>query len=185
MSKRKRGKPTGGGGAKHPNSLANLRPGAGRAGSGNTRRTEHGGYAVVARERLEAREREVADALSADAPLRNADGSLPAADAVLVHLLAQALCRLEDVAAHLRDRGLLDADGEMRAAVEVEAKLRREAADHAEALGMSPRARAKIGLDMLRAEREVEDSRADRETRERLDRRLEALDGESEAGEVA
>lgn len=59
----------------------------------------HGAYAQVVVERLEAKQREVFEALAADAPLRDPDGSLPAADGVTVRLLADVLCRLEDVAA--------------------------------------------------------------------------------------
>lgn len=130
--------------------LANLRPGAMTAPPGNRRAVKHGAYAAVVRERLEAKSREVYEALAADAPLRGPDGELPAADAVAVRLLAEALCRLDDVSAHLRDRGLTDEDGAVRPAVELESRLRREAADHADALGMTPRSRARLGLDVAR-----------------------------------
>lgn len=53
--------------------LANLIPGGpagAAAGPGNRRHVTHGAYAVVARERLEQREREVVDAIAEDAALR-------------------------------------------------------------------------------------------------------------------
>lgn len=169
---------------KRARQLQNLRRG-GRNGGG--RPQVHGAYAVVARDRLEAKAVEVYDALSADAPLRNADGTLPAADAVLVRLLAECLCRLDTIAAHLRDHGILTADGEVRPVVEVEGRLRREAADHAEALGMSPRARAKIGMDLIRAEVAAQGVDADHAARERAAARfagvsddVEVVDGEGE-----
>jgi hypothetical protein len=138
---------------------------------------------VVARERLEQREAQVFDALASDAPLRNADGSLPAADAVVVRLLAEVLCRLDTIGAHIRDRGLLDDAGNVKPVVEVEGRLRREAADHAEALGMTPRARAKIGMNLIRAEVAAQGVEEDREARERLDRRFASLDaGAEDAG---
>lgn len=64
--------------------------------------------------------------------------------------MAGCLCRLEDVSGHLRDRGLEDERGNLRPAVELEGRLRREAADHAAQLGMNPTARARLGLDVAR-----------------------------------
>jgi hypothetical protein len=169
--------------AKRKRQLANLRRGGTNPAGG--RPPAHGAYAVIARERLEKREADVFGALASDAPLRNADGSLPGADAVLVRLLAECLCRLDSVASYLRDRGMIDDAGNVRPAVEVEGRLRREAADHAEALGMSPRARSKIGMDLIRAEVAAQSVGADREARERLDRRLASLDADAEDTDAA
>ncbi len=130
--------------------LSNLKQGGNPAPAGNRRALQHGAYAAVAVENLEAKEREVFEALAADTPMRADDGGLPASHAVLVKLLADCLCRLESVAAHLRDRGILDRKGNLKPAVDVEGRLRREAADHAEALGMGPRAESKLGLDLAR-----------------------------------
>jgi hypothetical protein len=169
--------------AKRQRQLANLRRGGVNPASG--RPPVHGAYAQIARERLEQREAQVFDALAGDAPLRNADGSLPSADAVLVRLLAECLCRLDGIAAHLRDHGILDPKtGDVRSVIEAEGRLRREAADHAEALGMSPRARSKIGMDLIRAEVAAQSVGADREARERLDRRLASLDAEDTGEDV-
>jgi hypothetical protein len=111
----------------------------------------HGGYARVAAGRLDAKVTGVFAALAQDAPLRDGDGGLPAADTVAVRMLAECLCRLEDVTGHLRDFGALDQETrEVRPAVHVEAKLRREVADWLDALGMTPRARAALGLDLTR-----------------------------------
>lgn len=162
---------------KRERQLANLRRGGATTGG---RKPVHGGYAAVARDRLEAKAVEVYDALAADAPLRNADGSLPAADSVLVRLLAECLCRLDTISAHLRDHGILTPDGEVRSVVEVEGKLRREAADHAEALGMSPRARAKIGMDLVRAEVAAQSVEGDDAARERAARRFGAVEADAE-----
>lgn len=65
-------------------------------------------------------------------------------------MLAEALCRLESVAEYLNRRGWETDDGEPRPAVEVERRLRVEVADHLDALGMTPRSRAKLGLDLSR-----------------------------------
>ncbi|MDP2711622.1 MAG: hypothetical protein Q8O56_10420 [Solirubrobacteraceae bacterium] len=112
----------------------------------------HGAYARVAVERLAEKEREVFDALAADAPLRDRDNDLPAADGALVRLAADALCRLDSVGDFLARRGIEDEKGQLRATVlELEGRLRREASDHLEALGMSPRSRARLGVDVARA----------------------------------
>ena len=118
------------------------------APNGNRHVRAHGGYAAVALERLAQREREVYAALAADAPLRDGDGSLPRADAVVVRLLAEALCRLEDVAAWVRLHGVLDDSGDVRPAAQREAELRRETLTYLAELGMTPRARARLGLDL-------------------------------------
>lgn len=136
---------------KRERQLANLAPRRPPPPEGNRRAVSHGAYARVLTERLEAKAAEVFAAVAADAPVRAQDGSLPAADAVPARLLAECLCRLEDVGSHLRDRGLFDKDGGVRPAVELEGRLRREAADHADALGMTPRSRAKLGLDLAKS----------------------------------
>lgn len=146
----KKGKPSrtvGGGGARNPKSLENLRRG-GPVTPHNSLR--HGGYATVARERLDAKAAEVYAALAADAPLRGPDGELPRADAAAVTLLARCLCRLESVGEYLDRRGWEREDGDVRPAAELEGRLRREAADLLDALGMTPRSRAKLGLDVAR-----------------------------------
>lgn len=136
---------------KRARQLANLRP-APPAPVGNRRTLRHGGYAQVSEERIEGRMREVFDALAADAPLRDRDGELPAVDHAAVHLLAQALCRLEDVTDHLDRAGYLDQrTGEPRHAVlDLEARLRREAVALLDRLGMTPTARQRLNLDLVR-----------------------------------
>lgn len=133
--------------------LLNLRPGAhppAPAPAGNDRARRHGGYAAVARERIEERVGELLDALAADAPLRDPEGELPAPDAAIVTLLATALCRLESVEGYLNAHGYLTDDGGVRPAADLAARLRREAADYLDALGMTPRSRARLGLDLGR-----------------------------------
>lgn len=133
--------------------LANLNPRPPAPPPGNQRARKHGGYAQVAEARLDDKAREVYVALAADAPVRDAAGELPAADAVAVRLLAECLCRLDDVAANVRQFGIFDQDsGEVRPVVELERRLRGEARDHAADLGMTPAGRAKLGLDLARTE---------------------------------
>lgn len=160
--------------------LANLRAGAAPAPPGNQRALQHGAYAALRREEVEAEEGRILEALEADAPLRDPDGGLPSADGVAVRLLASCLVRLQRVEAYLTAHGFLDEKGEPRPVLEVEGRLRREALDAAEALGMTPRSRSKLGLELVRAAATAEDAEATREARERLDGRLAALDGEAE-----
>lgn len=168
--------------AKREVQLANLKQGGTVAPTGNARAKTHGGFAVIARERLEEREREILDALSADLPLTEPDGSVPPADAVVIALFAEVLCRLADVKDYHGRRGIETAKGVLRPSVEVEGRLRREALDFAESLGMTPRSRARLGLELQRGQMNEEQIRAERESREaraRLDERMAALDGDS------
>jgi hypothetical protein len=147
--KRKPGKPVGGGGAHHPNSIANLRRGVTVAPPGNDRTLRHGGYRVVAEAELDDKTKTIFAALSEDAPLRDTDGGLPSHDAVVVRLLADCLCRLDSVGAWLAGRW---ATTEARPALELEMRLRTQALDLAESMGMTPRSRARLGLDVKRAQ---------------------------------
>ncbi|MEJ7785506.1 MAG: hypothetical protein WKF96_11935 [Solirubrobacteraceae bacterium] len=118
---------------------------------GNQHRRTHGAYAAVAVDRLDVKAREVFDALAADAPLRDG-GELPAADGAAVRLAAEVLCRLDSVGDYLARRGIEDAAGALREGVlDLERRLRAEAADHLDSLGMTPRSRARLGLDVARA----------------------------------
>lgn len=138
---------------KRERQLANLRPGTG-APSGNARARTHGAYAQVAHQRLDAKAAELFEALAVDAPLRDEVGELPRHDGAQVALLADVLCRLDDVRANVRDFGVFEQRGmrrgQVRSAVELEGRLRREASDYLDALGMTPRSRAKLGLDLQR-----------------------------------
>lgn len=129
------------------NQLANLQapnPGPGRPAL-------HGGYAKIASARLDAKVADVFAALAEDAPLRDRDGGLPAADSAAVLELAETLCRLEVVRAHIRDFGVFDqATGAVRPAVELENTLGRRLGDQLDALGMTPRSRSRLGLDVAR-----------------------------------
>jgi hypothetical protein len=77
-----------------PTSLANLQP----ANLSPQANRSHGAYAVLSRERLDTKTQELAQALGEDAPVRAEDGGLPRHDTVAVEQLAEAMCRLEDIA---------------------------------------------------------------------------------------
>jgi phage terminase small subunit len=145
--------------AKRARQLANLRN-APAAPGGNRRTVTHGAYANLPVERVSAKVREVAAALALDAPVRAEDGGLPAADAVVVRQLAEALCRLDDIAEYLQRRGWEDSSGKPRPVLDYEGRLRGHVLDLLRELGMTPRARAALGLDLARTHRTLEDEAA-------------------------
>jgi len=131
--------------------LANLKRGNNPAAPGNRLPVTHGAYAVIARDALDRKQREIFDALALDAPLRGQDGDLPRHDGAIVALLAACMLRLESISAYLRDHGIVDAKtGQPRAVLEAEGRIRREAADLLDSLGMTPRSRARLGVDIAR-----------------------------------
>lgn len=134
--------------------LANLRTGGGPGPPrGNVRALVHGGTARKATliaagswaERIYAE-------LEAEAPMRSADGSLPVHDRQAVELLASALARLQNVEAWLSARPAVDEKGEVWPAEDVASRLRREIAGWLDRLGMTPAARASLGVDVARAQ---------------------------------
>jgi hypothetical protein len=131
--------------------LDNLRAGAGSGDGGLQRARSHGAYARLPTERVDAKVLEVAEAIGADAPVRADDGGLPAADTIAARQLAEALCRLDDIDDYLRRRGWEDDDGKERPVLAYEGQLRRHVLDLLRELGMTPAARAKLGLDLVRA----------------------------------
>lgn len=136
---------------KRSRQLANLRPGAGAGPPGNRRALAHGGYAAVSPLERDRKAQKIFEALAADAPMRDGAGGLPAADTAVVSLFARCLVQLERVEADMADHGWKDREsGDPRPVVELARRLRGEALDYAEALGMTPRSRAKLGLDLTR-----------------------------------
>lgn len=164
---------------------------------GNRHGMTHGGLATPSPIELEPLEREIFEALAADAPVKDADGTLPAADRAVVSLLAQTWWRLQNVRTWLDEHGEVHtrrytsddpkqkrrrerAKRKRRAydpmrVVELEAKLRREAADYLDALGMTPRSRAKLNLDQARSF----DLAKEWEEQDRAKRRRGSIEGEA------
>lgn len=135
--------------AKRQRQLANLRNFP-AAPHGNQRHLTHGAYAAVPLSRIDAKVREMFEAIAADAPVRDADGGLPAADALPVRMLAEVLCRLDSIADYVNRRGWEDEDGNPRSVLDYEHRLRSQAVELMKELGMTPAARAKLGLDLVR-----------------------------------
>ena len=122
---------------------------------GNSYTRKHGASATVAENVREAKAQAVFGALAADVPVKD-DGALPATDGVAVRLLADTLCRLDSIGAYLAARGWQDDEGKPRPVLDYEAKLRAHALDLCESLGMTPRSRAKLGLDLRKLQTPAE-----------------------------
>ncbi|MEK6273220.1 MAG: P27 family phage terminase small subunit [Actinomycetota bacterium] len=123
--------------------------------AGNTRALQHGGHSEALLRDVSGEVRELLDALADAAPVRNPDGSLPAADAIAVERTARALKRYRHLSSWLDLHGRLDEDtGQVKPAAELELKAERELAAALDSLGMTPASRAKLGLDLARTARE-------------------------------
>ena len=139
--------------AAHARQLRNLR-GQGNGSSpaapvGNQFGTRHGGYGRLAAAHVDAKVRELMTALGDDLPVREADGSVPRADAVVLRLLAEALLRLESVTDFLNRRGFEDDQGHIRPAVDVEARLRGQVLDLCQQMGLTPKSRLALGIQLV------------------------------------
>lgn len=164
---------------KRARQLANLRP-APAAPAGHSRSLVHGGRAEVLFRDVSDAVRELLDVLGELAPVRDPDGSLPAADAVAVERAARALKRYRHLAGWLDLHGRLTDAGDVKPASEYELRAERELAAALAELGMTPASRAKLGLDLQRAATSAEEADAARAARERLDARWAAIDVEAE-----
>jgi hypothetical protein len=132
-------------------SLANLRAGSG-GDRGLQRATKHGAYAVIAERELDGKVRELFDAIGADLPVRDFDGGVPAQDAIPLRMLAETLLRRERVRETELRHGIEAPDGKLRGVVEFGLRLDGQALRLCEQLGLTPAARAKLGLDLVRAQ---------------------------------
>jgi hypothetical protein len=170
-------KATGGGGARNPNSLANLRPGAGAGDGGLQRNLGHGAYAAIAKIEMDAAVKRVYDAVAADAPVRS-EGELPRQDTIVVRQLAEALVRRERIRESELRHGIEAADGKLRGVVEYGLRLDNQITKLAIELGMTPRSRAALGVDITRVASTMADEvAAGQAAREARERELTTVDG--------
>ncbi len=145
-------RPIGGGGARNPASLANLQPGRGAAGPGNSRALSHGAYSAQLLADVSAEVQELMAALAAAAPVREVGGELPAADLVAVEVAARALKRYRHIAAWCDTYGrITERTGEVKPAAVLEGQAERSLREAIDSLGMSPVSRARLGLDVARS----------------------------------
>jgi hypothetical protein len=125
--------------------LANLRAGAGAAGPGNHRAMSHGGHSAALIADVEAEVLELMSALGAAAPVKEADGSPPAADMLAIERAARALKRWRHLSQWCDLHGRLqERTGKVKPAAELELKAERELTAALEALGMTTSSRAKL-----------------------------------------
>jgi hypothetical protein len=96
--------------------------------------------------------REVFDAVSADVPVLAADGGLPAHDTIVVRQLAELLVRRERVRESELRHGIEGKGGKLRGVVEFGLRLDGQILRLCEQLGMTPVSRARLGLDLVRAQ---------------------------------
>jgi len=129
--------------------LANLRRGETRP-VGNANARTHGAYAAITEAQLRDEELKVYEALASDAPVRADDGGLPREDTLVVRQLAESLVRLQRISTHLVARGIERDDGSLRPAVELELRVRGHVLDLCRELGMTPKSRAALGVDLVR-----------------------------------
>lgn len=145
-------KPVGGGGRRHPNSLANLRAGNLPAPPANNQRAvTHGVYSRTLVADVSDEVRELMEALGETAPVRAADGSLPAADLIAVERAARLLRRYRRIELWLDTFGELDErTGNPKPATRLAEELGAALDRALDVLGMNPRSRSKLGLDHAR-----------------------------------
>jgi hypothetical protein len=137
--------------------LANLRRG-GTAIDGNGNAIKHGAYATLSAEAISAEVRELYDVLADSAPLRDGVGELPVADEAAVEVAARALHRYRKIATWLDLHGRIDEKtGEPKGAAKYENECEARLERALDALGLNPRSRARLGLDLVSAAEKAPD----------------------------
>jgi hypothetical protein len=146
-------KPVGGGGARHPNSLANLRS-APPAPLGHTRSLIHGGRSELLVASVEPEVVELMTQLGDRAPVRGPDGKLPEADLIIFEVGARALKRYRHLTQHNDLHGrIVERTGELKPSAVLELQAERQLVAFLDRTGMSPLAREKIRLQLTGAHR--------------------------------
>jgi len=133
---------------------AKLVPGAGAAAPGEQRALAHGAYARILRSEQQEQEALIFEALAADAPLRDGDGGLPAADAMIVGQLAEYLIVRDRLKADIARHGEWESRGKRKGQERPAVRRLSETWDRIERLshklGMDPVGRARLGVDLAR-----------------------------------
>ncbi len=114
-----------------------------------TRALRHGGRAEITIPGLDTARQAILDRLAASAPVRDAEGGPPAADVATVELAARALARVRSVDSWLAVHGYIDEEtGEVKKAAEYVESATRTADGLLAKLGMNPKDRAALGVDI-------------------------------------
>ena len=151
-------KPTGGGGAGNPNSLANLRPGAGAWKPGAAPHLKHGlRTRRPARIIFDGAFEELIDALADTVPLRDENGAVLPQFMPAVELATVKLISIRRALGYLATHGYEDEHGRLRPEVEGVNRMAEALMRDLDRLGATPTSYAKLGFDAVRTERERED----------------------------
>lgn len=163
---------------KRARQLANLRRGGVDAVPGvPSGRLQHGGRSELLFRDVEAEILELTEALAEAAPVKDPDGTTPAADSIALETAARALKRYRHLANWCDLHGRLDPkSGQVQPAAEYELRAERQLTVALDTLGMTPTARARLGLALARTAGAVEDAESVRAARERLDRRAATIE---------
>jgi hypothetical protein len=162
--------------------LANLKRGANPVTPKGEPSTalNHGGRSKLLYRDVGAEVYELMDALGEAVPVRNADGSVPAADIAAIEYAARALKRYRHLSTWCDAHGRIEEKtGDVKSAAQYELQAERSLAAALDALGMTPTSRAKLGLDLQRTAASAEELEAARTARERLDSRAETIEAEA------
>lgn len=142
----------------HPNSLANLRPGAGQWQAGTVTHLKHGLRSRrPGRLLLDAASDEIVDALEAAVPLRGPDGEMLAAFRPMVEATAVLLIQVRRCSAYLELHGDTDAQGNLRPEVEGLDRTVMRFVAALDKLGATPVSYGRLGFDVARTAREAVD----------------------------
>jgi hypothetical protein len=156
----------GGGGARNPRSLENLKA-APPAPERNARALTHGGHRRIPPHDLRPEVAEVFNWLAALAPLRDADGGLPAPDAAAVEVAAERLKRWRSMVVYNDAHGRIqERTGEVKGAARFELECERALDRSLSALGLTPDARVRIGVNLATGERTLAELMAEDAQRE-------------------
>ncbi|MGI8804342.1 MAG: hypothetical protein ACR2IN_01350 [Thermoleophilaceae bacterium] len=110
----------------------------------------HGGLTTPSAEEVAPIEQELEQIMAA-APLRDSNGEVPISDRHWARELAADIWRLRRVRLWLDMHGALDEKtGNVKPAAALELKLSQHVREGLEAMGMTPRSRARLGLDLQR-----------------------------------
>lgn len=119
-------------------------------GPSNQVATKHGAYAAIAERELTEKVRELFEAIGSDLPVRDAGGGVPAADVIPLRMLAETLIRRERVRETEMREGFETPDGRLRGVVEYGLRLDGHALKLCEQMGLTPRSRLALGVDLVR-----------------------------------
>jgi hypothetical protein len=125
--------------------LANLKRGGNPAPAGNGYRLVHGGRSERLVADVEREVAELADALGETAPVRDADGAVPAADVAALEVAARRLKRYRHLSAWCDAHGRLDErTGEVKPAARYELEAEAALTRSLDSLGMTPASRVRL-----------------------------------------